>query len=290
MGITFSGILVRLADVAPATAAFFRCAYALPVIALYAAWESRRAGGRARRERLLAVAAGVCFAADLEFWHHGIAHVGAGLSTVISNTQVIVVGLVAWVVLGERPGSRTAVAVPIAMGGVVLISGIVGSGAYGEDPLLGAVFSLLTALAYAGYLLLLRASNPRADRPGSAVLESTASCAACLIVIGVVLGELDPVPTWPAHGWLVLLALSAQAFGSIAISTALPRLPAVTTSIILLAQPVLAVLFAAWLVDERPSLVQLAGIALVIGAIVYVTTGHAPAATVRGREERPAPS
>jgi drug/metabolite transporter (DMT)-like permease len=34
--IAFSGILVRLAEVSPSTAAFFRCAYALPVLVLLA--------------------------------------------------------------------------------------------------------------------------------------------------------------------------------------------------------------------------------------------------------------
>ena len=34
--IAFSGILVRLADVSPETAAVFRCAYAVPVLALLA--------------------------------------------------------------------------------------------------------------------------------------------------------------------------------------------------------------------------------------------------------------
>jgi hypothetical protein len=32
LAIAFSGILVRLADVEPSTAAFFRCAYAVPFL------------------------------------------------------------------------------------------------------------------------------------------------------------------------------------------------------------------------------------------------------------------
>ena len=47
--------------------------------------------------------AGVLFAADLTFWHHSIEAVGAGLATVLGNIQVVLVGLLAWVVLGERP-------------------------------------------------------------------------------------------------------------------------------------------------------------------------------------------
>jgi drug/metabolite transporter (DMT)-like permease len=37
--IAFSAILVRLADVPPSTAAFYRCAYALPPLALLVWWE-----------------------------------------------------------------------------------------------------------------------------------------------------------------------------------------------------------------------------------------------------------
>ena len=46
-------------------------------------------------------------------------------------------------------------------------------------------------------------------------------------------------PVWPAHGWLIMLALVSQVFGWMLIATALPRLPAVETSVLLLGQPVL---------------------------------------------------
>ena len=102
--IAFSAILVRLAEVTPVTAAFFRCFYALPVLALLAWVERRRFGPRARRDRLLALGAGVFFAADLICWHYSIKAVGAGLATVLGNIQVVLVAVVAWVTLGERPG------------------------------------------------------------------------------------------------------------------------------------------------------------------------------------------
>ena len=39
--IAFSAILVRLAEVSPSTAAFFRCLYALPVLGALAWWERK---------------------------------------------------------------------------------------------------------------------------------------------------------------------------------------------------------------------------------------------------------
>ena len=61
-------------------------------------------------------------------------------------------------------------------------------------------------------------------------------------------------------GWLALLGLTSQSLGYLLISLSLPRLPAVVTSIILLAQPVVTVGLSIVLLDEAPSPAQLAGV------------------------------
>jgi drug/metabolite transporter (DMT)-like permease len=60
----------------------------------------------------------------------------------------------------------------------------------------------------------------------------------------------------------------------------LPRLPAVVTSIILLAQPVTTVVLSMILLGEAPSPGQLAGVALVVGGIAVATL---PVGRLRGR-------
>ncbi len=109
--IAFSAIFVRLADVSPATAAIFRCAYALPPLAVLAWYKRRRYGPCAAGQARLAWIAGAFFAADLVMWHHAIGQVGAGLATVLGNTQVVIVPIAAWLFLGERPGGRVAASV-----------------------------------------------------------------------------------------------------------------------------------------------------------------------------------
>ena len=234
--IAFSGILVRLADVSPVTAAVFRCLYAVPILALFAVAERRRFGRREARSVVLAMMAGVLFSADLILWHHAIEYVGAGLGTVLGNLQVLLVGFVAWAFLGERPHNRVLAALPVVLVGVVLISGVIGADAYGSNPLLGGIFGLLTALAYSGFLLLLRASNADRRRPAGPLLEATATSAVVSILFGWLQGTVDLVPTWPEHGWLVLLALSSQVLGWLLISVSLPRLQAVVTSMLLMLQ------------------------------------------------------
>jgi drug/metabolite transporter (DMT)-like permease len=279
--IAFSAILVRLSEVSPSTAAFFRCAYALPVLALLAWIERRRYGRRPMREQVLCWVAGVFFAADLTFWHHSIEAVGAGLATVLGNTQVVLVGLLAWAVLGERPENRSLAAIPVVFTGVVLISGVVGSGAYGDDPLLGVIYGVFTAITYALFILILRQGNADERRPAGPLFDATLSSAIFSALGGIAVGDLDWAPGLEAQAWLVLLALSSQVLGWLLISVSLPRLPAVLTSIVLMLQPVSTVFLGALLLSEAPSAVQLAGVAIVIAGVAV--------ATVRPRERAPAP-
>ena len=274
--IAFSGILVRLAEVSPSTAAFFRCAYALPVLGALAWAERRRYGPRSWGDRRLAWVAGLFFAADLTFWHHSIEAVGAGLATVLGNTQVVFVGLLAWVALGERPGNRSLASIPVVFLGVILISGVVGSGAYGDDPALGVLYGVLTGITYALFLLILRHGNTDERRPAGPLFDATASAAVFSAIGGIAVGDIDWVPGPESQAWLVLLALSSQVVGWLLISVSLPRLPAVLTSIVLMLQPVSAVFLAALLLSEAPSGVQLVGVAIVIAGVAV--------ATVRPRE------
>ncbi len=274
VAIAFSGILFRVADVSASTGAFFRCLYALPPLFVLARLEDRRYGRRPARARWLAVIAGVFFAFDLVFWHRAIDAVGAGLATVLGNTQVLIVGLLAWALLDERPSNRALASIPVAFAGVVLISGVMEEGAYGDDPTLGAVFGLLTGLAYSGFLLTLRQGSADLRRLAGPLLDATLASAAGTLVLGLAIGDLDLLPGWQSQAWLVTLALSAQVVGWLLIGVSLARLPAVLTSLLLMLQPVLAVIFAALLVDEAPSTLQLGGAALILAGVVLASTGR----------------
>jgi drug/metabolite transporter (DMT)-like permease len=269
--IAWSAILVRLAHQPPSTAAFYRCAYAVPVLGFLALREDRRHGPRPRRSRVLAAIAGVFFAADLIFWHHAIADVGAGMGTVLANLQVVVVGFAAWAVLGERPAARVVAAVPVVLAGVVLISGVLEAGAYGAHPARGVVFGVLTSLAYAAFLLLLRQANAGPSRPAGPLFDATLVAAVCCGIAGAALGTLDLAPRAAATGWLVVLALTSQVLGWMLISVSLPRLPAALTSVLLFVQPVGSVLLGIVLLSERPSTLQLTGVVVVLAGIAVAT-------------------
>ena len=277
VAIAFSGILFRLSHVSASTGAFYRCVWALPPLWLVARWEERRWGPRPARSRYYAWIAGAFFAADLVLWHNSIEQVGAGLATVLGNTQVVLVGVLAWVLLRERPANSSLVSIPIVGIGIVLISGVLEQGAYGSDPALGATYGVLTGIAYSGFLLTLRQGGRGVVGPAGPLFDATVTSAIGCMLIGLVVGDLDFTPSLAAQGWLVLLALSSQVLGWLLIAVSLPRLPAVVTSVSLTFQPLCSVLFAAWILGEAPSALQLVGAAGILAGLVVASLGR-PAA------------
>jgi drug/metabolite transporter (DMT)-like permease len=272
--IAFSAILVSLAEVEPATAAVFRCFYALPLLGLLAWREDRRYGPRSAR--WLAIPAGVFFAADLVFWHYAIGDVGAGLSTVLGNLQVVVVPFLAWLILGERIQPRLLAALPLVCGGVVLISGVLETGAYGDNPARGVMFGVLTGLTYAGFILVLRQGSSDLRRPAGPLFDTTFVATVVAAFAGLAIGDVDFVPAWPAHGWLLVLALTSQVLGWLLITVSLPRLPAALTSVTLTIQPVASVFLGVILLGEDPSALQLAGVGFILAGLVSIALRRDP--------------
>ena len=271
LSISFAAIFVRLANVSAATVTFFRALYAIPL--LFVVWWARRpAERRSAPERWMAFASGLILALDLTLWHESIHFIGAGLGTMLVNIQVLFVGTAAWVLFRERPTGLALLTVPVVLAGVVLISGLGRPDAYGSNPAAGVVLGVLAAGCYAGFLLTYRAANRGSGSPVGPLLDATLGTVVGAALVGV---PFDPqfslAITWPAHEWLIALAVICQSAGWLLIGIALPRLPALETSVMLLAQPLGTVVWGRLVFAERFSPVQAAGMLLMLGGIATLT-------------------
>src|SRR5262249_10984505 len=158
---------------------------------------------------------------------------------------------------------RLVLALPVVIAGVVMISGVIGSGAYGSDPVLGVVYGVGTSLAYALFILVLRGpGGGETGRVAGPLFEVTAACTVTSVALAPVAGGIDLLPSWPAHGWLALLALSSQVVGWMLITWAWRLLPAAQASLLLLIQPIASIGLSAAVLAERPSAWQLIGCAV----------------------------
>jgi len=267
--ISFSAIYYALAEVSPITGAFYREAYALPVLALL--WLARRSQDhRPSSRRWIAVGAGVALAADTVAWHTSIDFIGAGLATLLANTSVVFVAGGAWIIFGEKPLKTTMAAIPFILVGVALVSGVGQGDAFGLDPIRGTLLALLAALFYSVFLLSFRHANQMHAPAAGPLMEATFGAMITVLLMGLFGAGIDFGFEWPNHGWLIALALSSQVLGWMMIGYALPRLPAVETATIILLQPALTLIWGALIFDERPSPLQVAGAVVVLAGVSFV--------------------
>lgn len=255
-------ILVRLTETGPAAAGFWRLLIALPLLAAIA----RRAGGPIGAPSRLALLAGVLFALDLGFWHYGVALTTVANATVLTNLTPVVVTAFAWIFLRQRPAKLFLAAVALAVAGAWTMAAAKGVGDPGVNPPLGDALSLLTALWYALYLLAVGQAR-RKDGAARVMFWSTLTGAPLLLAAALALRE-DILPG-SAAGWAACVGLAlVHVAGQGSIAWSLGRLPAATTSVVVLIQPVVAALLGWLLFAEALGPMQAVGAAVALTGIV----------------------
>lgn len=274
--ISFAPVFVRLVDVPPTTSAYYRTLLGgLMLILLVKARGGRLLSGRAALAAL--AAAGLFFALDLWAWHRSIWYVGPGLATLLANFQVFGLALAGLLLYRERPRPALWVAIPMALVGLAMIVGFDWS-ALGRDYRWGIVYGLVTALAYAGYLLCLRSARMRARgvTPAGDLAVASLVCAALLWLAAAAEPVSLAIPTLADGALLVAYALVAQVLGWVLISGSLGRVPAATVGLLLLLQPTLAFVWDVLFFDRSFGLREGAGASL---ALVAIYLGSRPRAS-----------
>ncbi|MGA7964774.1 MAG: DMT family transporter [Gammaproteobacteria bacterium] len=262
--ISFAAVFVVLSGVASAPAAFYRLAIGAVVLLGFAGL---------RRERLrldlrfvfYVLLAGAAFAADLVIWQLSIYRVGPGIATLLPNFQVVLMTLAGWLIWRERLTLRIAVAIGLAVVGLVLL--LMAAPQAGHVRFMAGVgYGLGAAVAYTAYLLFLRLAGGSASREAPAsfigLVSLVAAVGAALWIL--IRGESFSVPFGMAWLWLACYGLGCQAIGWWLISTGLPRVTAALGGLLLLLQPTLTFAWDHLIFGRRFTLLELAGAALAL--------------------------
>lgn len=266
MALAFGPWAVRLADSGPVSAGFWRLGLALPFLFLFAVKSGERPFSIPRTALVAVAAAGAFFAFDLTSWHLGIEMTRLGNATLFGNAGSLI--LMAWgfIALRRLPHSREWLALACALLGVGVLLGR--SLEVSTQTLIGDLLCLLAGLFYAFYLIPLQRARETLG-PWGLLAWSSAAGLPVLAIVAHLLGE----PFWPQN-WtpLVVLALSSQVFGQGMLIYALGHFRPLVIGLALLTQPALASL-AGWLAfGERLGMLDIAGMALVAGALVLART------------------
>jgi drug/metabolite transporter (DMT)-like permease len=269
--ISFSAVFVRLVTVAPTVSAFYRMLFGGLILLGVMLWRRERLQFGTRNFLFLVLAA-ACFAADLMLWHRSILFVGPGLATLLANFQVFVLAAVGVLFFKERLSPLQWLSIGLAMLGLGLL---VGSG-WGQLPPLyhrGVVLGLLTAGAYAGYILTLR--NIRTTGKGGsayATITVVSLVTALLLAAAIgVEGESFRIPGWSDAGWLFLYGLVPQVLGWVLISTSMAKVGAAQVGLVLLLQPTGSLIWDWLFFGRRFTAVELTGAVIALAAIYMGT-------------------
>jgi drug/metabolite transporter (DMT)-like permease len=294
-----AGVFVRLAEttanLGPFASAFWRMAVAAPFLLAWAAvqwqlprkarpatsspapaqnppWFSKRAAPPAPLAHWptwgLALFASAMFALDLVFFHLAVTWTAVGNATLESNFAPVLITLAFWVITRNAPQPVFLAGLAAALGGAALM---IGPNFGNSRALLGDASGLVSAVFYAAYQVGIQQARQRlSTAPLMAVV--TLLAAVVLWPFALVEGRL-----WPTAAigwvWVLGLALLVQIGGQVVIAYAVRRLNPALSSVGLLVQPAMAVVYAWILLGEALTAPQLLGAGLVLGGIYLARKG-----------------
>jgi len=271
--ISFSPVLVTVASrgVGPTPIAFWRTLIGGLILLLicFAAGKPLRLP---RAAFLWSLFAGFIFSADLFCWHRSIIYVGAGMATILGNTQVFATAIMSRWVFNERLSVKFALSAVAAFAGLILLVGI-GSDEveFSTRYLMGVILGLVTGLAYSGYIIGLKKGTLRAGKSLLIPFMAWTSLFSALFLGIASAIEGGPVmpPDWAAAGSLIAYGLVVQVMAWLVITRALPHVPAAHAGLILLLQPTLATVWGVIFFDEQLTTLQLTGACITLVGMYF---------------------
>jgi drug/metabolite transporter (DMT)-like permease len=208
----------------------------------------------------------------------GIARISGPLLSVLQRFEVVVVGLLAWLVLDERPNLGFWVGTALASLGVVLVQG----GGAGTAHASGIVYALLAASAFAGMAVLTRRFIAQIEPLGLNALRLWLSLP-CWIVFH---GELPGLSRFSLElvFYGAIAALFGPFLGRLFFMYALRHVEARIAALCVLLAPV-ATLALSWaILGDAPTAIELlGGLVILMGVAIPIIAAERRRSAERAR-------
>jgi DME family drug/metabolite transporter len=259
-------LLYRTSGLGPVAVSYWRFVIGGAILAALLAIRSRPAAARASQRRSVLLLTGIGLAVYHTAFYGAIAYAGLAVGTVVTlGAGPILIAIGGRLITGERLGRGGAIAVTLALVGLVLLTG--GMGAVGPRPWLGIGLALVSAIGYAGVTLMTRATGTASD-PYRTALVGFVIGGLCLLPLALAEGVVpSSVGLAQSVGWLLYLGAvpTALAYGLFFAGLAVIR--ATTASVVALLEPVTAAAIAVYAFGERLTPTALVGAVLMLAAV-----------------------
>jgi len=231
-----------------------------------------RAATFALLRRPIVLLAGLATAIYQVAFFAGVARAGVGLGAVVAiGSGPVLVGVLSWIALRERPTRLWAMATTvclIGLGCIVLGAGSSTSGTGGEV-LIGLGLVLIASFGYAAYTVIARGLIV-SGVDSTSVMAAAFGLGATILVPVAAATSLAWLGSWSGIAMAIWLGLVATTLAYVFFGRALRLLPAPTVATLVLAEPVVATLLGVVVLGERPTALQWLGMGLVAVSLVVV--------------------
>ena len=240
--------------------------FALAAVLFWAIVLVRGASRPSRRDCVAGLALGaVGYSLQAGCYFAALERIDASLLSLVLYTFPAIVAVAAVALGRERLDARRMTALGLATGGLGLV--VAGAGAGALDPL-GTSLALAAALVYSAYILI---GEGIAKRLSPLVLSALICTGAAITLTAATaaLGDLRPDRlTAAGWGWLAALAAVSTVAAVSLFFAGLKRVGPTTASILATVEPLVTVVLAFLVFGETLGGIQLAGGALVLGAVL----------------------
>lgn len=259
-------LIVKFVPVGAYAIAFWRLAVAAVIFWLLARFFGQRLP-KSKKALKFALISGVFLGFDLALWHESIYAVGPGISTLLNSLQIFFLSAIGFIWFGERLNKLQMLSLVIAVTGVALIA----SPEFGHNnqAAWGFVSGIISGAMLALSMVFIRKTHQieQVKLLPMMLLVSVGGMAA-LVVPSLVFNADSLYPTTLRDVGLILIyGAIMQCFAWGLIAYAIPLLSLSLTGLLLLSEPVAALLIDYFWLDKPINSLQWAGAALTLLAI-----------------------
>lgn len=253
-----AGIWVRSIALPPISIGFYRMLFTLLILIPMVYKEIPRISSK---DKVTIITGGIFLGLDIIFWNLSFLYTSIAVATLLVNLTFLTIVPVSYFLFREKITRGFLLSAIITVSGVALLMSGKLNGS--RNNLTGDLLALGASVFYAAFLLIVYKARSRVSALSIIFLSSAGAC--ITLFAAMLHRESLVIPSTPGlYIRLIAYAVVMQILGQGLMSWCLGKISASLTSVLTLAQPIMAAIYALILFNERLTPTELAGAAVVL--------------------------
>ena len=275
-------LIVAHVDIGGWAMAFWRLAISGVVFAILA----KMTGQRLPRSKLAVfygLLSGAFLGLDLALWHESIYAVGPGISTLLNSLQIFFLAAIGFLYFNERQSILQLVSLDLAMLGVAMI----GSPEFAQNTAAtwGFITGIVSGAMLAASMTFIRKTHDTEPTPIFMLMQLVSIGGGLAMIVPMFVFDMgNMLPnSWSDIGWILIYGTVMQCLAWGLIAYSIPKLSLALTGLLLLTEPVAALVIDYTWLDKPINTLQWSGALLTMFAIYLGSLKPKPRALRRYR-------